>query len=257
MKIRFSLIVLFLLTLSTVSLIAQDIKIKRERVFTGPALYGFMNGGADLFFEYGVERLTNRDIVYKGEEFTVDVYDMPTPEDAFGIYSIHIFKCTRADTLECINCLSDYQYQTIQGNSYISVVFPSGSAKAKKLVPEILEKLLPPAEESNKIRLPRLLQSESSYSGRIKYVRGPLAAVNASVGFYTSLRDIAFENAWIIKEKKAYIYHALVYFKSSADKERQRLAIDPAKILREGNNYLYYVGEEILEENTETKGFGF
>lgn len=257
MKIRFPFIVLCLLALSSISLVAQDIKIKRERVFTGPALYGFMNGGADLFFEYGVERLTNRNIIYKGEEFTVDVYDMPSPEDAFGIYSIHIFKCTRADTLECINCLSDYQYQTIQGNSYISIVFPSGSAKAKKLVPEVLEKLLPPAEDGKKVRFPRLLQSESSYSGRIKYVRGPLSAVNASVGFYTSLRDVSFKNAWIIKDKKAYIYHVLVYFNSSADKERQRLAIDSAKILREGKDYLYYVGEEILEENTENKGFGF
>ena len=29
----------------------QDPEIKRERVFTGTGLYGFMNGGADQFLE--------------------------------------------------------------------------------------------------------------------------------------------------------------------------------------------------------------
>ena len=55
-----------------------------------------MNGGADQFLEYGVSKLVTRDVVYKGNEYTIDIYDMPTPEDAFGIYSLHIFKCSRA-----------------------------------------------------------------------------------------------------------------------------------------------------------------
>lgn len=63
----------------------QAPEIKRERIFTGTGLYGFMNGGADQFLEYGVSKLTTRDIVYKGNEYTVDIYEMPTPEDAFGI----------------------------------------------------------------------------------------------------------------------------------------------------------------------------
>lgn len=50
---------------------AQDgVQVKRERVFTGSGLYGFMNGGAEQFLEYGVSRLTARDVVYKGEDYT-------------------------------------------------------------------------------------------------------------------------------------------------------------------------------------------
>lgn len=41
---------------------------------------------------------------------------MPSPEDAFGIYSLHIFKCERTDVLGCIDCLSPYQLQAVVGN---------------------------------------------------------------------------------------------------------------------------------------------
>lgn len=83
----------------------QDVEVKRERIFTGTGLYGFMNGGAEQFLEYGVTRLTARDVVYKGENYSVEIYEMPSAEDAFGIYSLHIFKCQRADMLGCIDCL--------------------------------------------------------------------------------------------------------------------------------------------------------
>ena len=95
---------LVLLTFIPVFLVAQEVKVKREREFTGSGLYGFMNGGAEQFLEYGVSKLVARDVVYEGQEYTVEIYDMPTPEDAFGIYSLHVFRCQRADTLGCIDC---------------------------------------------------------------------------------------------------------------------------------------------------------
>lgn len=123
---------------------AQDgVQVKRERVFTGSGLYGFMNGGAEQFLEYGVSRLTARDVVYKGEDYTLEIYEMPSPEDAFGIYSLHIFKCERTDVLGCIDCLSPYQLQAVVGNKYVSVVFPSGSSAAKDAVDELIRLYLP------------------------------------------------------------------------------------------------------------------
>lgn len=127
----------------------QDPEIKRERVFTGTGLYGFMNGGADQFLEYGVSKLTTRDVVYKGNEYTIDIYEMPTPEDAFGIYSLHVFKCSRADTLGCIDCLAPYQLQAVAGSKYISVVFPSGSAAAQSKVDELIRLYVPMEENGN------------------------------------------------------------------------------------------------------------
>ena len=70
---------------------AQDgVQVKRERVFTGSGLYGFMNGGAEQFLEYGVSRLTARDVVYKGEDYTLEIYEMPSPEDAL-VFTLCIY----------------------------------------------------------------------------------------------------------------------------------------------------------------------
>lgn len=121
---------------------AQEVEVKRERTYNASGLYGFMNGGTDQFLEYGVKQLVVRDIIFKGEEYVVEIYDMPTPEDAFGIYSLHTFRCERADTLNCINCLSPYQLQAVSGNQYVSIVFPSGSAVAQQNADERM-KLLP------------------------------------------------------------------------------------------------------------------
>lgn len=57
-----------LLCLSISWLDAQEITVKRERVFTGTGLYGYMNGGAEQFLEYGVTKLTARDLEYDGED---------------------------------------------------------------------------------------------------------------------------------------------------------------------------------------------
>ena len=59
-----------LLCLSISWLEAQEMTVKRERVFTGTGLYGYMNGGAEQFLEYGVTKLTARDLEYNGEEYT-------------------------------------------------------------------------------------------------------------------------------------------------------------------------------------------
>lgn len=87
-----------LLCLSISCLEAQEMTVKRERVFTGTGLYGYMNGGAEQFLDYGVTKLTARDLEYDGEEYALEIYEMPTPEDAYGIYSLHVFRCQRADT---------------------------------------------------------------------------------------------------------------------------------------------------------------
>ena len=64
-----------LLCLSISCLDAQEMTVKRERVFTGTGLYGYMNGGAEQFLEYGVTKLTARDLEYNGEEYALEIYE--------------------------------------------------------------------------------------------------------------------------------------------------------------------------------------
>ncbi len=253
---RISFLILFISVFSF-SVHCQDVEVKRERVFTGTALYGFMNGGADLFFEFNVERLTNRDITYNGEEYTIDIYELPTSEDAFGIYSMHIFRCERADTLGFTNCLSPYQYQAVAGNLYVSIVFPSGSTAAKSMARDVLEYYVEASADNIQPHFPNLPGIDSVYSGYVKFVRGPLSALNASVGMYNLVKDTRFYGAWFVPNREQGTFRTIISFESVEDKNAFKEKMNNSNVLEEGELYLSIEGEEPVEEENDAGPFGF
>lgn len=247
---------LSLILLVPALLSAQEVEVKREREFTGSGLYGFMNGGAEQFLEYGVSKLVARDVVFDGQEYTIEIYDMPTPEDAFGIYSLHVFRCQRADTLGCIDCLSPYQLQAVAGNKYVSVVFPSGSAAAKSKVDALIRQYLPMDGKENPA-FPALLKDISPYSGKLKFLRGPIGISGLSTSLMHYLEGVAYTGVWFIADKPSKSYHALVCLKEEQDIKTLKDHIPSADIIQSGKNYLYFKGSEKESEEDDFGGFGF
>lgn len=245
---------LFLLVPALLS--AQEVEVKREREFTGSGLYGFMNGGAEQFLEYGVSKLVARDVVLDGQEYTIEIYDMPTPEDAFGIYSLHVFRCQRADTLGCIDCLSPYQLQAVAGNKYVSVVFPSGSAAAKSKVDALIRQYLPMDGKENPA-FPALLKDISPYSGKLKFLRGPIGISGLSTSLMHYLEGVAYTGVWFIADKSSKSYRALVCLKEEQDIKTLKDHIPSADIIQSGKNFLYFKGSEKDSEEDDFGGFGF
>lgn len=244
------------LLLTPAFLVAQDIEMKREREFTGPGLYGFMNGGAEQFLEYGVSKLTARDIVYSGQEYTIEIYDMPTPEDAFGIYSLHVFRCQRADTLGCIDCLSPYQLQAVVGNKYVSVVFPSGSTVAKSKVDGLIRQFLPMDGRDNPA-IPELLKEISPYSGKLKFLRGPIGISGISTSLMHYLEDISYTGVWFIVDKSSKSYRALVCVEEVKEVEKLKEKVPASDIIQSGNDFIYLTGKEQEKQGDDHGSFGF
>ena len=59
----------------------------QARVFTGSGLYGHIDGGAEIFFEFGFEEATVQRYLYGGETAVeVELYRMTDPTAALGIY---------------------------------------------------------------------------------------------------------------------------------------------------------------------------
>jgi hypothetical protein len=188
--------IFFLLLLSTLlaslfPIAAGGQNITRERNFEGDALYGYMNGGSDLFLEYGFVSLNVLEVNFEGFDYTVETYTMADDYAAFGIYSIHIFKPLCVDSLLCANgfrgfdCLSKYQLQAAYGNRYFSIVFnagPSAAAGAQKLLLSRIggmaggegiatgEDIWGFLDEAEWLKPP--------YSGHLKYVKGELGLSN-------------------------------------------------------------------------------
>ncbi|MDL2282046.1 hypothetical protein LJC44_02880 [Parabacteroides sp. OttesenSCG-928-G06] len=227
----------------------------REREFTGSGLYGFMNGGADLFMEYEVEKLTNRDVVFKGESYTIDIYEMPTAEDAFGIYSMQVFRCQEADQGGGINCLSPYQWLAVKGNNYVSIVFPSGSEEARRHAGELMNIYL--AEAAEKLpAFPETWKEDLPYSGNIKYVRGPITTSNVSKDLSQRVKGLSYKGIWFRKGEEDDTYEACILMDPDQQQEAEK-RFDASTIHDRGVGCLYIKGKEKEEEATDFGPFGF
>ncbi len=241
--------------LLSISAVAQEVEVKRERTFTGAGLYGFMNGGADQFMEYGVTSLVARDVVYKGETYSIEIYDMPSPADAYGIYSIHVFKCQRADAAGCIDCLSPYQLQAATGNKYISIVFPSGSTAAQQAADELLRMYVPMTNDQSVV--PTLIRSKAPYSTVVKYLRGPLSVSAASRALSIILKERIYTGVWFTEDKAEGVFHALVYMSDKEQLKALKAQLPADQILKLEDDCLYFVGQELDELEEDHGPFGF
>ena len=56
-------------------------------VYNPDTLYQYIDGGADLYLLYDFKALLHQDFKSGATELTADIYEMSTPEDAFGIYA--------------------------------------------------------------------------------------------------------------------------------------------------------------------------
>jgi len=66
----------------------DDALAKRPASFYGPDnLYEYMDGAADIFVLYGVRQMVHVDLRAKAAEITLDVFDMGSPDAAFGMYA--------------------------------------------------------------------------------------------------------------------------------------------------------------------------
>jgi len=105
--------------------------------YSGQALYGYIDGGAELYLEYGFKKLARQEIRSSKETIVAEIYQMAGVNEAYGIFSVQRFKCVPVDSLSPHTCLSKYQLQAIVGNCYLSIVNESGSRDAQQQSVEI------------------------------------------------------------------------------------------------------------------------
>jgi hypothetical protein len=72
------------------SIKAQGIKIKKDgdaRLYEDKKLFDYIDGGAELYFEYGFEQACVQRYKAKEGGVTVEIYQMDTAASAYGVYS--------------------------------------------------------------------------------------------------------------------------------------------------------------------------
>jgi len=174
------------------------LKIEKESVFDGTSLYGYIDGGSTLYFEYGFERLTVQEVVFQDQKINIEYFRMKSCKGAFGIYSINTFQCQAKDRQGMIDCENPYQFQLFAGHHYISVVNATGTAAARSASLALVGKLkeVIPAEEG--LLLPEQIRNRAEQlTGSVKYIRGELGLQNGLPDFSNYFEGIAGFELWM------------------------------------------------------------
>ncbi len=225
-----------------IALGAQDkTEVLKQRNFKGTALYGYMNGGSDLYYEYGFKELdvteleftfyNDEDSLVK-EKYTVEVYKMESAPGAFGLYSVHVNKFLRRDIFG-FDCLTKYQLQGCILDRYISIVFENPSASAAEGALRIYRQYLDSAANAVKFSIPQMIKERLLYSlqngaqntgvsGRIKFIKGMISLNNSAQDLYPVFDGFDEFGLWITEdtdERDKTVYNAVALFPSEEIRE--------------------------------------
>ncbi|MGD9995267.1 MAG: DUF6599 family protein [Salinivirgaceae bacterium] len=157
-------------------------------------LYFLINGGADLYLEYGFKEVVAQSYQNNAnEKISVEIYDMGSSEAAFGIYSLS--KSAQGETAN----LGDFSVKTSN-----SLLFTSGSylvlmrsAAASASVREgfclLAESIL--NKNSAKGDMPALIDHLKLNADEVRYVRGPIGL--SSVYYFDATDLFQIEEALV------------------------------------------------------------
>lgn len=178
----------------------QDIEQVEIRTFTDESLYGYINGGAELYLEYGFDTLIVAEFECVGRHIKTEAYRMKDPEAAFGIFSVSRFRCNGGAMLTEHLCRSAYQLQFAKGPYYVSIINDTGSEADQKLSGQIASLIIgsitdPPFDPS---RFFAEGVSQDMMRGAV-LVRGPLGIYNGIPSLIDKLGEASDYIAMVIR----------------------------------------------------------
>lgn len=170
-----------------------------SRQFGHDGLWGYINGGADLYLEYGFEELITHQIILDGSEYKADIYRMSSPEAAFGIFSVFRFRCRESGALHAHDCLTPYHYMAAKGKYYLSVSNTKGSEAEMQNCLAIAGKILEQTENIDFLR-PAVFASDllAPHIDNLKLVLGPLGLQNGYMKWDRLFTGLSGFRAWIL-----------------------------------------------------------
>ncbi|MBK7731720.1 MAG: hypothetical protein IPI37_02865 [Bacteroidales bacterium] len=178
----------------------NGIESARSRVFTETSLYGYINGGAELYLEYGFDTLLVTELVIEGSDIKAEVYRMKDHEAAFGIFSVSRFRCNGGARLTEHLCRSAYQLQFCKGPYYVSIINDTGSDDDQKrsadLARLMIENIVEPSFDPRSFYKDVL--DDDTMRGAV-LVRGPLGVYNGIPGLSEKLGRVSGYSALLIR----------------------------------------------------------
>jgi hypothetical protein len=141
--------------------------------FIGSDLFNYINGGAELFHEFGYKELQVQGYRHGENEIVLEVYQMESPEAALGIY---LMKCGQENAVEKINARNSgnkYQFTIVKGSYFILVNSFAGDEKLIPIMTTLTQQTLKFVPQEKPVKILDTLPAENLVSGSELLIRGP------------------------------------------------------------------------------------
>jgi hypothetical protein len=126
-----------------------EARFQTPRTFNGASLFGYIDGGAELYLEYGFSAAWVSELSYMGGKYKTEIYRMNGPEESFGIFSVSRYRCKSMPAFTSFACQTKYQLQICSGPYYISIINSSGnktdSIASLRIGASIVRKIIDPS----------------------------------------------------------------------------------------------------------------
>ncbi|NIA29986.1 MAG: hypothetical protein GWP06_08765 [Actinobacteria bacterium] len=123
------------------SQIAPWTKSGKPEIYKSRELFNYIDGGADIYLEYGFSQVISQEYSYEEESIVADIYEMNDPEAAFGIYSIHRDAHKPAAHVGDDGTEFDYQITFWQDRYYVILLGYSSDKETKNVLQNFAKKI--------------------------------------------------------------------------------------------------------------------
>jgi len=181
-------------------------KFSSPRIYNSSALFGYINGGAELYLEYGFSTVSVTEIEYLQGKYKTEIYKMNGPEEAFGIFSVSKYRCLDMPALAEFTCRTKYQLQICKGPYYISIINSTGS-KSDSIASVTIGKILTGKIRDEELDLKGYLPGipREVIQSKCILAKGKLGIMNGSPDHEDFFQGMTGYTAVIVKSEKAII----------------------------------------------------
>jgi hypothetical protein len=180
-----------------------EAKFSSSRTFNGTALFGYIDGGAELYLEYGFSVVSVTEIEYMQGKYKTEIYKMNGPEEAFGIFSVSKYRCLDMPSLSEFTCRTKYQLQICKGPYYISIINGTGTRSdsiASAKIGSVITDKIKDKEIDLSLYLPGI--QDELLKTKCFLAKGRLGIVNGSPDLEDFFQGITDYTAVIVKSEK-------------------------------------------------------
>ena len=140
--------------------------------FTPTTLFDYIDGGAELFLEFGFKELVVQRYSRAASELTLEVYRMESPEAALGIYLARSDSETPLSGIRARNTGSPQQVMVLKGSVFLQVNNFEGGEESLPVMAALVNRALEHIAEGRQVTLLQNLPRENLVPGSEALVRG-------------------------------------------------------------------------------------